>query len=259
MYEGRLAEISVSNASLEIRLDINQRFSTRDFHGWLQSRLGVCAGEAVLDVGCGSGAQSLAMLKSVGPGGSVSALDLSSDSIAGLRTAARNSPNLQATVSDMQDVGRVIRDEFRVKQYDLAQSTYALYYSARPLEVLDSMRSALKPGGRLAVCTPNDPHSLSLLCGRFLELPRLVVECGRFGPEVLEPYFRHHFTYVDIHLLRNEMTFSRSDDVMQLLQNAAYFDASIERLVRNVIDNAIAETGSFNAQKNSYLIVGHLD
>ncbi|MFM9941051.1 MAG: class I SAM-dependent methyltransferase [Hyphomicrobiaceae bacterium] len=259
MYQGRLAELSISNVSLETRLDINQRFSSRNFHDWLLTRLAVKPGANILDVGSGNGAQSLAMLARVAPLGTVSAMDISAQSIARLRDAAGNTPALQTAVGDMQDLAKAISTEFHQKSFDLAQSTYALYYAARPLEVLDVMRGALNQGGRLAVCTPNDPHSLSLLCGRFLSLPPDVVACGRFGPDVLEPYFRRHFAVVDIHLLRNVMEFTDSEDVLILMRNAAYFDPEIEVQVKAVVEAEISSTGLFRAEKNSYLIIGHTE
>jgi SAM-dependent methyltransferase len=158
----------------------------------------------------------------------------------------------------MGDTGGTIARKFRKKRYDLAQSTYSLYYSKNRRAVLDAMRKSLKPGGRLAVCTPNDPHSLSLFCGRIGELPPEVVACGKFGAEVLEPYFREHFTQIDIHLLRNVMRFPTVDDVMELIHNAAYFDASKEARLRTAIGAEIKKNGHFQAEKNSYLIVGHV-
>lgn len=257
MYKGKRAGLVTSNASLEVRLNINDRFSRADFHGWLNRHLAVRKGMDVLDVGCGNGAQAIRFLKKVGPSGSVSALDLSEASIARLREAGKGAANLQATVADMGDTGRAIARTFREKRYDLAQSTYALYYAADRIAVLDAMRKSLKPGGRLAVCTPNDPHSLSVFCGRFAKLPPEVVACGKFGPDVLEPYFRANFVEVDIHLLRNEMRFPTAEDVLSLIRNAAYFDARKEPEIRAAVDAEIRENGSFAAVKNSYLIVGH--
>jgi ubiquinone/menaquinone biosynthesis C-methylase UbiE len=259
MYQGRLAELSVSNASLEARLDVNQRFSSRDFHKWVLGHLAIRQGMDVLDVGCGNGAQSLAMLERVGETGSVSALDISEQSVLRLRGAAGDTERLQTVACDMMETANAIRNVFRHKIYDLAQSTYALYYAADPLTVLDSMRTSLKPGGRLAVCTPNDPHSLSLLCGRFLELPAEVVACGKFGPDVLEPYFRTYFDEIDIHLLRNEMRFTKVEDVLVLLRNAAYFEQAIEAHIAAEVTGEISKQGYFRSEKNSYLIVGRLD
>ncbi len=189
MRSSEQRKLILSTKSLETRLNINDSVSQTNFHGWLNDHLAVRKGMDVLDVGCGNGAQASRFLRKVGPSGSVSALDLSSTSIESLQAATAGAPNMQAIAIDMAKTGLAISRTFRIKHYDLAQTTYSLYYSARPLKVLDAMREALKPGGRLAVCTPNNPHTLSLFCGRFAPLSPNVVACGRFGTDVLEPYW----------------------------------------------------------------------
>jgi len=99
-----------------------------DFDGWLLERLAVKPGEHVLDVGCGTGAQSLPFAGLVGSNGSVSSLDISADSIATLKSKIPSGAHVQAVASDMADLARVIADTFTTKRYTLAQSSYALYY-----------------------------------------------------------------------------------------------------------------------------------
>jgi ubiquinone/menaquinone biosynthesis C-methylase UbiE len=67
---------------LKKRIEINHAYSSTDFNAWLLERLAVKSGEHVLDVGCGTGAQSIPIAGLVGPNGSVSSLDISAASIA---------------------------------------------------------------------------------------------------------------------------------------------------------------------------------
>lgn len=248
--------VATSSESLAVRLAINERYSSADFQTWLQTHLAVGPGMDVLDVGCGTGAQSLRFLELVGLTGSVSALDVSEKSVAHLRELAKGRPNLQAEAADMAELSGVIANRFRVRRYDLAQSTYALYYAADPAAVLDAMRQALKPGGRLAVCVPNNPHGLVELVKRFRVLPEAVEAGGRFGQEVLEPYFRRHCQAVDIHLLRNDLAMPSADEVIRFFANTSYYDPAIEGKLREAVDAEIARTDKFTYQKNSYLIIG---
>ena len=247
--------VQTSTASLTTRLETNRKYSGADFHGWMLRHLDACPGMDVLDVGCGTGAQTLPLLDAVGPRGSVSALDISTESIVALAAAAKGRRNLEAVVSDMDAAADAI-SRFRVKRYDLAQSTYALYYAKEPLAVLAAMHAALKPAGRLAVCVPCAPHTLSEFIGRFIALPPAVVTGIRFGPDVVEPFFRHHFDEVDIHLLRNPMRIPETAAVMNFLRNTSYFDPSIEREAECAVAAEIAAKGTFAAEKNSYLVIG---
>jgi len=250
------ASINTSSAALAERLETNRKYSAVDFQDWLMQRLAVRPGADVLDVGCGTGAQTLAFLSAVGPRGSVSALDLSPESIATVRTRAGAAPNLQGEVADMMDVAEVVARRFRVKRFDLAQSTYALYYATRPVGVLDAMRRVLKPGGRIAVCTPNNPHGLIEFIRRFTEVPAANDANGRFGPDVLEPYFRRHFFVVDIALLCNVQRVPTVDEVMRFWRNTSYYDSAVADRVATAVEDEISRRGGFFYEKNSYLIVG---
>ena len=54
---------------LKKRIEINHAYSSTDFDAWLLERLAVESGEHVLDVGCGTGAQSIPIAGLVGPSG----------------------------------------------------------------------------------------------------------------------------------------------------------------------------------------------
>ncbi len=246
----------VSNASLRTRLDLNQRYSRFDFHQWVFDRYGFAPGMDVLDVGCGNGAQAMRALEIVGRNGSVSALDLSRESIDELKSKAQGYPNLEAHVADMADLEPLLRTRLRIKTYDLAHSTYALGYALQPIPVLDAMRRALKAGGRLIVTTPIDPNSLRELAKRYGQpVPRLD-QIGRMPGSVLEPYFRAYFARVTIHLQRNVLRIPRPDDVIEFFRSTAYYDASLEPIIRAHAAVDIESRGFFGFEKNNFMIVG---
>jgi SAM-dependent methyltransferase len=147
---------------LKKRIEINYAYSSTDFDARLLERLAVKSGEHVLDIGCGTGAQSIPIAGLVGPSGSVSSLDISAASIATLQSKIPAGSHVQAVASDMADLARVTADTFTTRQYSLAHSSYALYYSDQHLHVLDVIRSALKAGGRYAIFTTNRPHAWSI-------------------------------------------------------------------------------------------------
>jgi ubiquinone/menaquinone biosynthesis C-methylase UbiE len=160
IYTGDRSDRATATDYLERRIAINHAYSSADFDAWLLERLAIAPGEDILDVGCGSGAQTVPFARLVGLSGTVSSLDISADSIALLQTRIPPNARVQAVASDMNDLASVIANVFTTKRYSLVHSSYALYYSSRRLDVLDVMRRALKPGGRCAIYTPSAPHGL---------------------------------------------------------------------------------------------------
>lgn len=256
IYSGDMAARATGADYLDKRIEINKAYSSIDFDSWLLERLGVRPGEDVLDVGCGSGAQTVPIALRVGPTGSVSALDISADSVARVQSKTAGNTRVQAVVADMADLAPTIANVFRVKRYDLAQSTYALYYSKDRAHVLDVMRGALKPGGRCAVFTPNAPHGLVDLAARFTRIPAEIGDCMVFGPQVLKPYFDRNFARVDVHHFHNDVTLPSADKLLEFYRQTTYYDPAAEAPMRAHVEAEIRAHGAFRYEKNGYLIIG---
>jgi len=256
IYEGETAAKAVGTEELEVRLRLNRAYSSADFDQWLLERLAVKSGEDVLDVGCGTGAQTIPFAQAAGPDGSVSALDISASSVELARQRLPAGARAEIIVSDMEDLDTAIRERFSTKRYDLVHSSYSLYYAKDRARVLDIMSDALKPGGRCAIFTPNAPHGLVALAQRFSVVPEQVIECMRFGGEFLEPYFRRRFATVDIHLFHNVVSLPTADDLIEFYRQTTYFDAAAVAPMRAHAEEAIRRDGAFRYEKNGYLIIG---
>jgi len=104
-------------------------------------------GEAVLDVGCGCGATSVALAALVGSGGSVVGLDVSAQMLSRARARAAGRPNLSLVEGDAS------RDGLALGAFDLVFSRFGVMFFQDAVAAFAHLRGALRPGGRLAfVC-----------------------------------------------------------------------------------------------------------
>jgi len=104
------------------------------------------AGERVLDVGCGCGQTSRQLGERVGPDGNVLGIDISAPMLERARGRAAGHPNLRFANADAQT--HAFREPF-----DLVFSRFGVMFFADPAAAFANLRSALRPGGRLAfVC-----------------------------------------------------------------------------------------------------------
>ena len=105
------------------------------------------AGEAVLDIGCGAGATSMALASAVNPGGHVLGLDISPGLIALATRLAAGDPALAFRLGDAAVV------PLAEGGFDLLFSRFGVMFFADPLAAFHHLRHAVRPGGRLAfVC-----------------------------------------------------------------------------------------------------------
>lgn len=111
----------------------------------LLAHAGYCAGEAVIDLGCGGGATSLAIAHAVTPGGKVLGIDISPDLVAATihRAAQAGITNARFICADAANV------EIAGKRYDRLFSRFGSMFFANPVAAFANLRGLLKSGGRI--------------------------------------------------------------------------------------------------------------
>lgn len=105
---------------------------------------GVAVGSQVLDVGAGTGDQTLLAARRVGPAGMVLATDISASMLALTQEAAR--------AAELANVGTRVMDAQRLElepgSFDAAMARFSLQFVPDVHRALAEVRRVLKPGGR---------------------------------------------------------------------------------------------------------------
>lgn len=104
-------------------------------------------GEVVVDIGCGAGASSFALLRHVGQQGRVLGLDISEPLVIRAREDAESLGRISFEVADAATAA------LPHGEVDLLFSRFGVMFFEDPVSAFAHLRSALKPEGRLAfVC-----------------------------------------------------------------------------------------------------------
>lgn len=99
-------------------------------------------GERVLDIGCGSGATSIALAGLTGKNGHVTGVDISAQMIELARRRSGKIGNLDYALADAAS-------ETFASPFDLMFSRFGVMFFGDPVAAFANLRRALKPGGRL--------------------------------------------------------------------------------------------------------------
>ncbi|GAB3808914.1 class I SAM-dependent methyltransferase [Humibacter antri] len=162
-------------------------------------RLGIEEGDAVLDLGCGTGGDLGPLLKSIGPAGSVTGVDVDATAL-DLARERYGDPRLRLLVGDAHAL------ELDSASIDRVYVDRTMQHLAAPATALDQVRRVLRPGGRVVLAEPDwrtflidhpDPDLADayrqFVVGQVIrnarigsELPRLVQNAG-LGLESVTP------------------------------------------------------------------------
>jgi ubiquinone/menaquinone biosynthesis C-methylase UbiE len=108
------------------------------------------AGNLVLDLGCGPGADALALAERVGEEGKVSAVDSSSVMISYARKRIGDSTaNIELKVADAHDL------PFPSNHFDACRADRVFQHLSDPYKALSEMLRVTKPGGRIVAVDPD--------------------------------------------------------------------------------------------------------
>ncbi len=110
-------------------------------------RVGVGAGAAVLDLGCGPGFTTLALARIVGPGGRVVGVDRSARFVAALRARAERDglANVEAVEAATEALPAGLGP------FDAAYARWLLFWLERPGDALRAAAAQLRSGGTILV------------------------------------------------------------------------------------------------------------
>ena len=186
-------------------------------------------GERVVDVGCGCGDTTLALVPLVGASGHVLGIDVSQTMLA--RAAERLPPGapVELVCADVTTHGFA-------PTYDLLLSRLGVMFFHEPVRAFANLRSALKPGGRMAFCcfrpTAENQWAMVPLRAAYAHVP----PPPRPGPEDPGPF-----------------SFADETRVRRILGEAGFTAIALDRLD---VDIDLGAGGGLEAAVESALEVG---
>jgi SAM-dependent methyltransferase len=148
----------------------------------LISRAKPKAGERVLDVGCGSGATTIAFAREVAPSGHAFGVDVSGPMLARAKAGAPKNLPIDFALADATVY------PFDPASFDLLASRFGVMFFADPALSFTNLRKALRPSGRLAfICwrePKENPFFMAPLQAVYKHVPKLPPQ----GPEDPGPF-----------------------------------------------------------------------
>jgi SAM-dependent methyltransferase len=241
----QIGRFDTDTDALKARNAAHLRYSTGDMTGWALEHLGAQAGDRVLELGAGTGQQTLRLAPQVG---SILAIDASTDSLAVIdAAAAANVTTLAGRFDDL--AGQPCEQRF-----DRALSCYALYYPDDQERVIDRIHELLQPGGVLFFCGPSSANNRELrelhygLTGS--PLPGLT-PAQRFMEQDAPGWCAARFETVQTSSFSDAMRFDSADALVVYWSSYNLYDPELDDAFRTAADAHFAEHDEFVSAKRA--------
>jgi len=162
--------------------------------------------ERAIDIGCGSGALSIAVAEKVGPSGHVLGIDVSAPMLARARQVSPQGFPIDFVLADATIY------PFERASADLLISRFGVMFFAEPARSFGNLRNALKSSGRLAFVCWREPRENPFFMTPLQAVYKHVAKLPPLGPEDPGPF-----------------AFASEQRVRRILSEAGFSDVRMER------------------------------
>jgi SAM-dependent methyltransferase len=239
----QIGRFDTDTAALKARNAAHRRYSTGDMTGWALGHLGAGPGDRVLELGAGTGQQTLRLAPEVR---SVLAIDASADSLAVVAAAAPD--NVTTLVGRFDDLAARPCDG----RFDRALSCYALYYPDDQEAVIDRVHELLEPGGVLFFCGPSFANNRELRVLHFGltgEEPPGPTPAQRFMETDAPAWCEARFATVERFEFADEMRFDSADALVGYWSSYNLYDPALDDAFRRAAEAHFAQHDVFVSAK----------
>ena len=205
-------EYRETSEDLATRINIHEKYGTKDIDKWMLEVLEPEKGSVILDVGCGAGKQLKAFYDYLEGDAQITGGDISEELLnqaKELNTTLGN--NLTITELDFNK-----SFDFEDGSFDLLSCCFAIYYAADIPFTIREMHRVLKPGGRLFSTGPM-PENKQLFYDVIREATGMPIPpmpgSSRYASEILGS-IKSTFESVDVHIFENPLVFENLQPFM---------------------------------------------
>jgi ubiquinone/menaquinone biosynthesis C-methylase UbiE len=190
---------------LAVRIDIHSKYGAKDIDAWMLELIKLQPGNAILDVGCGSGKQCFSYYDYLKGNAKITGGDVSQELLD--QAVAENKKRKADIVFDHLDFNKAFK--YPSNEFDFVSCCFAIYYAEFFPFTIGEMFRITKPGGRLFTTGPM-PQNKQLFYDIIREATQKEIPpmpgSSRYSTELLSTV-KSLYSKVDLHIFENPLHF----------------------------------------------------
>ena len=247
----RQGQFDSDTAALEERIRSQERYGLNDLNEWIFSIVEPMAGETILDLGCGTGKQSIPLAHKVGERGKVISVDISNEAIDALCARAAEE-GVEQRIRPICDSLDNVQRHVGSASINRVVASYSIYYVEDAARLFRALHDALSSGGLLFFCGPSNANNREIIDFHNAVKGSPTGSAGSAdafmeseGPRLA----RQLFSNVQIHHFENPICFDNADTLYAYWSSYNLYDSSIDMEFREAARRHFAAHRVFQMTK----------
>lgn len=241
---------------LERRIAGNAGGQEINFNDWVFKGLKIKKGMKILELCCGTGAQTLLFLKAIGEKGKIVGIDISREAldILAAKIGQKQRKNALLLKSGIDSLSKTLLNSgIKPNSFDLIFCSYGLYYSSNAQETLEQARRFLASSGEIIIVGPfgkNNNQLFGLLESAGVKIPPYVMHTSRdFMYDVVIPWATDNFKSVCTNTIVNRVRWTSADQILGYWKNTTFYFPEKLRVFKDAVNDHFGSNKDFINEK----------
>ena len=218
-----MKENATKTSALQKRIS-SQKNQTVDLNEWIFEKINVKKNPKILELCCGTGAQTKYLSKIMGAG-SLDCVDINQETVTENYNAV-NEESINYHVSNIDEV-----DNYAPDLVDLIFTAYGFYYSEDPIALHNKLYKKLNKGGKFVLVGPvhgNNAELYEIMNQIGVKIPDNVLFSSEKFMLEMQKIFLNHYDKVGFNRVLNRVEYHSSNDLLNYWRNTTFYDSSKE-------------------------------
>jgi ubiquinone/menaquinone biosynthesis C-methylase UbiE len=240
-------------AALKQRIQAHEKYALHDLNQWIFDHVELAEGLSILDLGCGTGKQTLPLAQLVGDSGHVLAVDISQEALDILSLNAKEL-GLEERITLLRIGLDELGEHLHKELFDRILACYSLYYVKYPRNVFDIIHHILKPGGIFFFCGPTKDNNSELKQVHYALMRKKsppTTGAAVFMEETGQQLAREFFTKVEVFSFENPLRFNSAEALYGYWSSYNLFDEKLDVEFKAAADNYFRHHSVFETIKRA--------
>jgi len=227
-----MKENATKTSALQKRIS-SQKNQTVDLNEWIFEKINVKKNPKILELCCGTGAQTKYLSKIMGAG-SLDCVDINQETVTENYNAVTEE-SINYHVSNIDEV-----DNYAPDSVDLIFTAYGFYYSEDPIALHNKLYKKLNKGGKFVLVGPvlgNNAELYEIMNQIGVKIPGNVLFSSEKFMLEMEIIFLNHYDNVSFSRVLNRVEYHSSDDLLNYWRNTTFYDDSKEGEFLSAVDS----------------------